>query len=263
MRPVECKICGGKTDLFTVIDFFQHCNKQFQEANTPSGIEVEYHRCSKCEFLFSNFIDGFTRDDLRKHIYNEDYVQFDPLYPKIRPETNARFLNSVVHDAFRGKSPATVLDYGAGNGMVSRLLAEKIAVSNYDSLNPDFDHLPTGRQFDLIFCAEVVEHMPFPKVFVEDWRNLLSPHGCALFSTEIQPPDIGSLRGDWWYMGPRNGHVSLYSEASLHALFTQNEMMYENLNDTWHVAFHKPDHHVDIAALKEAVAGLPTGFILI
>jgi 2-polyprenyl-6-hydroxyphenyl methylase/3-demethylubiquinone-9 3-methyltransferase len=263
MRQVECKICGGNSALFTTVDFLRHCNKQLQEPNTGSGVKVEYYRCSSCAFIFTNFIDDMTRDDLRKHIYNEDYVKFDPLYPKIRPQTNARFLSSVIHDAFPGEKPAAILDYGAGNGMLSRLVANHVAVSNYDSLNPDFDHLPTGRAFDLIFCAEVVEHMPFPSVFATDWRNLLSPRGCALFSTEIQPPDIASLRGDWWYIGPRNGHVSLYSEASLHALFKQNEMIYENLNNTWHVAFHRHDHHVDIDAVKEAVASLPTGFILI
>ena len=263
MRQVECKICGGNSGLFTAVDFLQHCNKQFQDAKTHSGIKVEYHRCSACEFIFTKFIDGFTRADLRKHIYNEDYVKFDPLYPKIRPETNARFLGSIVDDAYPGKQPANILDYGAGNGVLSQLLGERIAVANYDSLNPDFDHLPTDRQFDLIFCAEVVEHMPFPSVFAKDWRRLLSEQGCVLFSTEIQPPDIERLRGDWWYIGPRNGHVSLYSEASLNALFARNGMMYENLNNTWHVAFKRQDHHIDLAAVRQAVAALPTGFVLI
>ena len=55
MRQVECKICRSTSGVFAAVDFLKHCNKQIQEANAPSGIEVKYYRCSECEFVFYEF----------------------------------------------------------------------------------------------------------------------------------------------------------------------------------------------------------------
>jgi 2-polyprenyl-6-hydroxyphenyl methylase/3-demethylubiquinone-9 3-methyltransferase len=263
MKTVECKICGGTSRLFTSVDFSQHCNKQYDHHVPLSGLAVDYYRCSLCEFIFTDFIDDYEKEDLIKNIYNEDYIKFDPLYPKIRPEINARFLESIVSDPdFSGGSPG-ILDYGAGNGMLSRLLEDKMIVRNYDLLNAAFDRLPLGEQFDLIFCAEVIEHMPFPHRFMKDWASLLSDRGFVLFSTEIQPPDIEAQKGSWWYLGPRNGHVSIFSRKSLRTLCAQHAMLYESLNDTWHLAFRTADTARHVARLKAKVALLPTGFILV
>ena len=42
---------------------------------------------------------------------------------------------SSIH-AFPGTPPKNILDYGAGNGMLSQLLAEQITVANYDLAQP-------------------------------------------------------------------------------------------------------------------------------
>jgi 2-polyprenyl-6-hydroxyphenyl methylase/3-demethylubiquinone-9 3-methyltransferase len=261
MRQVECKICGGSSAHFTSVDFSKHCNKQLDLATRLSGIAVDYYQCSECDFIFTCLIDDYTKADLLRNIYNEDYIRFDPLYPRIRPEANARFLASVVRDAFRADRRPRVLDYGAGSGMLSRILQDRIFVENYDSLNPEFDRLPIDRRFDLIFCAEVVEHMPFPHIFIRDWQRLLSGRGCVLFSTETQPADIKTLRADWWYLGPRNGHVSIFSRKGLETLCARHGMLYANLSTAWHVAFRQADQDFDLETLRCAVATLPTGFI--
>jgi hypothetical protein len=45
--------------------------------------------------------------------------------------------------------------------------------------------------------------------------ELLADGGCILFSQTTQPDDILARRGGWWYIAPRNGHVSVYTEETL------------------------------------------------
>jgi SAM-dependent methyltransferase len=244
------------------VDFSQHCNKQVDAPIPRSGIAVDYYRCEACEFIFTLYIDNFTSDDLLGKIYNEDYIKFDPLYPIIRPTTNAGLLISIVDEAFKTAHKPLIIDYGAGNGMLSKLLTERLRVKNYDALNPLFDRLTEGT-FDIIFCSEVVEHIPTPHSLLSDWTNLMSPNGCVIFSTTVQPDDIATLRGDWWYLGPRNGHVSLFSTKSLELLCNSHGLQYEPIDEQWHFAWRQPGHAMDVDVLKQVVATLPKGFVFV
>jgi 2-polyprenyl-3-methyl-5-hydroxy-6-metoxy-1,4-benzoquinol methylase len=262
MVATSCKICGGRSEFFTSVDRAKHCNLQIPSVYSNSTESVDYYRCSLCGFIFTTFIDTYSNSDLQELIYNDDYVKFDPLYPRIRPETNARFLRALLSESFGPAGRPRVLDYGAGSGLLSRLLADEFTVENYDALNPEFDVLPAGP-FDVIFSAEVAEHMPFPTVFADEWRTCLSDLGCVIFSTKTQPDDIEVQRGDWWYLGPRNGHVSLYSGRSLAALFAPVGMACESLSEDWHIAYRDPGHVVDIQTLRRSMALLPTGFVMV
>jgi hypothetical protein len=74
----------------------------------------------------------------------------------------------IVH----GLAPKTMLEIGKGNGFVSDFLGKSgIDVTTFDinpNLAPDVtgsvldlaSHFPT-RQFDVVLCAEVLEHLPF------------------------------------------------------------------------------------------------------
>ena len=258
----ECKICGGSSRSFATVSSGKHCNLQLPPPGTSSGEPVEYFRCEDCSFIFTSFLDTWSAEELKRKIYNEDYVKFDPLYPRIRPQNNARFLRAVLEQSFLSGERPKVLDYGAGNGLLSRLVSGDFPIANYDALNPDFNILPCGP-VDVIFSAEVVEHMPFPKVFVEDWSACLAPAGCVIFSTKLQPDDIDVIRGDWWYAGPRNGHVSLFSQKSLRNLCALAGLRFESITEDWHIAFKGPHSRVEVETLRDNVALLPTGFIMV
>jgi Methyltransferase domain len=262
MNSIPCKICASPSPLFTTVDASKHCNSQIDPPLPQSGVAVNYYKCQYCGFIFTNYIDEYTTNELLDHIYNNDYIKFDPLYPKIRPENNARFLAHIVNDAWPAGSLPRVLDYGAGNGMLSTLLKDRFPVENYDALNPLFDTLPTAT-FDIVFCAEVVEHVPTPETLFNDWAQLMTSDGCVIFSTQVPPANIDTLRGEWWYMGPRNGHVSLFSRKSLQTICANHGLHYESLNDEWHFACRNPHHRIDIDVLRDIVAGLPQGFILV
>ena len=258
----QCKVCGGSSRPFTTVESGKHCNLQLPPVASGSGALVEYFRCADCNFVFTNFLDTWSAEELKKKIYNEDYVKYDPLYPRIRPQNNARFLKAVLEQSFPSGERPKVLDYGAGNGQLSRLVAGDFAIENYDALNPDFDILPPGP-VDVIFSAEVVEHMPFPKVFVDDWSTCLAPAGCAIFSTKLQPDDIDVIRGDWWYAGPRNGHVSLFSQKSLEALCGLAGLRFQSITEDWHIAYKGLLPRITVETLQNSITLLPTGFIVV
>jgi 2-polyprenyl-6-hydroxyphenyl methylase/3-demethylubiquinone-9 3-methyltransferase len=67
--------------------------------------------------------------------------------------------------------------------------------------------------------------------------DLLSEPGLILFSTLLQPLDIDRLGLDWWYAGPRNGHVSLYSRMSLERLTRPLGLTFRSFNEGTHVAY--------------------------
>jgi SAM-dependent methyltransferase len=93
------------------------------------------------------------------------------------------------------------------------------------------------RRFDLVTCFETLEHMPDPTRGAADIAALLKPDGLLLFSTLVQPADFDAQGMQWWYIGPRNGHVTLHSRASLTALWAGQGLQLASFNDNMHTAF--------------------------
>lgn len=255
---MRCKICNGEASAFDTLDLSKNCNEVSGYSLPRSGIAVEYLRCEICEFIFTAYFDSFSAQDFCRTIYNDEYINIDPLYPEIRPKANAAFLSSVIDTC--SLNAASILDYGAGNGKLAQFLNRSGTV-NYDPLNPVFDSLPANK-FDVIFSSETIEHSPFPHEWAKHWRSLLDLGGIILFSTMLQPDDIEIIRGSWWYIGPRNGHISIFSAKSLAQLLKTHGMHYEALSDEWHFACHRDATAIiDRMRLRTIVANLPTGFI--
>ena len=84
-----------------------------------------------------------------------------------------------------------------------------------------------------------MEHVAFPTQIVADIGRLLEDEGILLFTTLMQPADFDQLGLRWWYVAPRNGHISLYSRRSLAILFERNGMGLVSLTDLVHMAFRK------------------------
>ncbi|WP_168221517.1 class I SAM-dependent methyltransferase [Aquisphaera giovannonii] len=231
-RIAACKCCGGPAPSFGRVDFHKSCESRRREVFPPSGILIEYHRCPSCRFLFTTDFDGFTADDLKRYIYNDDYIRVDPDYPEERPRINADNL-SVLFPADR---PRRTLDYGGGSGRLAELLRVRGfgEVRTYDPFVEAFAERPAGR-FDLIVCTEVLEHATDPRRVLEDIAGLLDDPGMVLFTTLLQPPDLDSQGLGWWYVGPRNGHVSLFTAESLDRLAEPLGLHLASFNDSWHV----------------------------
>ncbi len=238
-RQQPCKCCGASSPLYGVVDFHKNCLKVTLPALGLSGIPIYYYRCPVCKFLFTATFDSFTEEDFRTYIYNQDYHLVDPDYREIRPRGNANFLCNL----FTGPKPKSVLDYGGGDGLLAQVLNSTglLPVDTYDPSVPRHATRPS-RRYDCIFSFEVLEHATNPGRTIWDMNDLLTPDGLILFSTVLQPEDFEQQGLNWWYVGPRNGHVSLYAHGSLLKLIKPYGFALASFNDTLHALFRKiPD----------------------
>ncbi len=114
-------------------------------------------------------------------------------------------------------------------------------VETYDPFVPEYSERPAGR-FDCVVSYEVVEHSTDPQATFADMCDLLDEPGLILFSTLLQPQDIESQGLNWWYAGPRNGHVSLFSHESLRTLVESLGYGLASFNQNFHVMYREvPD----------------------
>lgn len=228
-----CKVCGGRTSTFCEVDFTRTCMDPVAVVFPPSGVAVRYLRCEACGLIFTPDFDRWSPQDFAERIYNADYVRADPDYTTTRPTNLSKLArNAVPLDGLR------VLDYGGGNGaLAADLRRHGFDATTFDPFNPEFVTRPQGR-FDLVTSFETLEHLPDPLTTVRDIADLTD--GMVLFSTMLQPANIAEIGPSWWYIGPRNGHVTLYSGQALAALWRSVGMTCVSFNANYHAAFANP-----------------------
>lgn len=232
---VACKCCGTRALPTGSIDFNRTCEDRKAPVFPPAGRPIPYHRCPACSFIFTVAFDHLGPDEWQREIYNDSYVLADPDFVDVRPLANAEH---IAHNF--GRHPGiTLLDYGGGNGLMTRRLVEK-GMAQATSYDPFYagSRRPAGT-FDLITSFEVLEHSPTPYDTLKDMREFMGDTGMLYFTTLLQPADIDLQGLTWWYASPRNGHVSLYSRASLDALMKRLGLVWGSCNDLLHVAFRK------------------------
>ncbi|MBV9851004.1 MAG: class I SAM-dependent methyltransferase [Armatimonadetes bacterium] len=232
-----CKCCGADAPLYGVADFHKHCNVTAPGTLALSGIPIYYHRCRECGFLFTAAFDNWTPDDFSRHVYNDEYVLADPDFQAARPANNAH----LICHLFGGTPSLSILDYGGGNGRTAALLREAgfRDVDTYDPFVPAHAAKP-ARRYDLVISIEVLEHSPQPRATLEEMDSLVAPDGLILFSTLLQGADLETCGMNWWYIGPRNGHVSLHSRQSLLCLAGPLGYQFGSCGDGLHVLFRQP-----------------------
>ncbi len=129
----------------------------------------------------------------------------------------------------------TALDIGARDGFISMLLAERYAaITALDLEKPQIDHekiacvqgditslnFPDGS-FDLVFCAEVLEHIP-PHLLTKACEELVRVSNKYLVIGVPFLQDIRVGRSTCAACGKVNppwGHVNSFDEKRLHELF--------------------------------------------
>jgi len=103
--------------------------------------------------------------------------------------------------------------------LIENLRTQGYELQGFDPYNLDFQKAPKNK-FDLCVCFEVFKHC---LSFANTQRNLkfLKDQGILLFSTLLLPQNIETIRISWWYIVPRNGHISIYTACSLQKLTEQ------------------------------------------
>lgn len=232
--PIACKVCGGSAPLLGVVDFNKCCEEVRNPPLTLSGVPIYYRRCAGCGLVFTDAFDDWAQADFEAHIYNADYIEIDRDYVEVRPDNFADLIKQVFGPI---AAQLRILDYGGGNGRFAESLrAAGFNCETYDPFNPAFQDRPEGR-FDLVTCFETLEHMPQPGVGASDLATFLEQPGLVLFTTLLQDADFAQRGVGWWYIGPRNGHVTIFSKASLMYLWAGLDMTVMSLNENFHLAF--------------------------
>jgi hypothetical protein len=178
---LPCKICGGATALYGVVDF----NKSYGEANgirlPLSGVPIYYRRCANCEFLFPDAFDGWSDEQFKAHIYNDGYGAVDPDYETVRPRSNADVVKQLWGPH---KAQTRVLDYGGGNdAFCAALRADGFPVAvSYDPMVPAHARRPEGK-FEVVTCFETLEHLPDPVGGIALLAECVAEPGLAHIST--------------------------------------------------------------------------------
>jgi len=131
-----------------------------------------------------------------------------------------------------------VLDYGGGNDVFCTALRTNgfpVAVT-YDPMVPEYSRRPDNK-FELVTCFETLEHLPDPQAGIAQIIECVADPGLILFTTLLLPADFDTQRLNWWYIGPRNGHVSIFSRQALTASWGRHGYKLVSFNDNIHLAF--------------------------
>ncbi len=219
-QSVPCKICGKPSNPFDVVDLNKVASIEGYYDFGFADIAIRYHRCGYCGFLFTRFFDSWTAEEFGEFIYNSDYVKADPEYSGTRPLRTAEQMTILAQCR-----EARILDYGSGGGEFEEAMRAR-GFGSIESYDP-FSHpvRPSGT-FDLITCVEVIEHTLSPVRAIADMRSFLKEGGAILFTQNLQPADIERIRCSWWYIAPRNGHVSTFTARTLAIVGEQTGMVF-------------------------------------
>ncbi len=194
MSTPTCRVCGSHTRiLFT--------------ARVLKRYNVRYYQCSSCRFVQS------------EHPYWLDEAYHIPIGELDTSQIERSIYGAALVESLLpliGSDRPRVLDYGAGYGMLVRLLRNagfEAFWSDRYSTNLFAQHYEwDGTPIDLVTCFEVVEHFVDP---AEEFEKLFTLGRTVLLST-VLIPDEPPPPEQWHYYAFDGGqHVSLYSLDSL------------------------------------------------
>lgn len=214
-----CKVCGSVANL----KFALPKSKKTGHPIPDLPNDAPYYECTNCGFLFTDAMDELDHTE----IYSDEYWEKqDPdLFGRVS-ETMRLVL--LANDLLRGRSDQLdVLDFGCGGGAFVEIGRNTLQMNvwgtdiNPPKLGKEW-FLPNlgEKQFDVIVSCEVIEHLPDPKATFALIRSHLKSPGIFAFQTAYWDGD--SLDRTWWYLGPDNGHISLYSPKTFD--FLANEL---------------------------------------
>lgn len=246
---IGCKCCFGPAHAVGVVDF-SRCGADIQahvmkygggfpqnlvvteKVDPFVGWPIYYYRCQNCGFTFTPALDDWTTEEFERHIYNDDYVRHDPGYDGTR-----QIGWSQSFDEWFGhcKAKLSMIDYGAGMGILEKMLKERgfKSVKSYDPYV--HKNMPKDR-VDLIFSNEVFEHTTDPRGMMDILAKLLKDDGVILFTTMcITDTAIANGIANWHYCVPRGGHVAFYTPQCLANLAYLHGWHYKQIGESFHM----------------------------
>ena len=183
-----CPVCKNKTEIFDSIEFNKSCEEINGKYLSYTGQFIDYYICENCEFCFAPEFFQWNKKDFEEKIYNKDYIFVDPEYKEIRSKRNANLLLQLLKNS---EKYIKHLDYGGGNGTLSKILNENgICSTAYDPYA--IDNLLFGEKYNLLTAFEVFEHVNDIELLFYNLTNLLSDDGCVIFSTALNDDHLSN-----------------------------------------------------------------------
>lgn len=217
---MKCYICNGELNLLGSIPFDKNEGILPCVDTTP----IEYHKCSKCNFICSLELLQWSAEKFKEKVYNEDYSKVDTGYGGVRAANNVELIRQIC------RNRVSHLDYGSGEGHLSDLLVKE----GWDSTYYDpYTHpnRPKGK-FKLITAIEVFEHSTNIFDTVKDIKSFLDRDGVILFTTRLADETTPI---DWWYICARSGHIGILSQESLKIVAQRNNLFVSSADELVHI----------------------------
>ena len=214
-KTPPCKICGSETRRA----FSLPSSKLTGHPIPDAPDDCPYFECEVCRFLFCDVHDESDHGKL----YGDDYWSNQD--PDWGGRVNQTLRLVLMSNKLLSFNPweLKVLDFGCGMGTFVQAAREHLQMQVWgtDIIEPRFGiewfvAKPGRAEFDAVVSCEVIEHLPRPAEIMEEVKSYLRPGGVFAFQTAVYDP--AACNRDWWYLGPANGHISLYSRDAFDVL---------------------------------------------
>jgi SAM-dependent methyltransferase len=222
---MKCKICDGATRHVFDLPAMKVTGGDLIPHN-DDGRLAHFYECEQCRFLFSDIKDA------EQGFYEHDYLQKSYLPEPGSEIQYMRLLHLAAQLLDKPLWECRILDFGCGMAHFVKTARTYLGMSVFgfdlahnntdDPAERDefiFSSPPPDLRFDIIVSREVVEHFTDPRGSFALMKRLLKPGGVIAFQTNLYQP--GEHDRTWGYIGPMNGHISLYARETLRALQDQ------------------------------------------
>lgn len=202
-----------------------HCN---QIKNLQNKFEVNSFKIYFCNSCQNGFIYPIPKN-LSKY-YSDQYWIPPGIIGIIRVNLYKLFQLRRKLIVKKYLKEGKILDVGAGEGVFASTLtnshfkvtsidAPKAHIKNKDVIKVDFLKWETKEKYDGIVFWESLEHVPYPRRYLEKASKILKKNG-FLF---IESPNFGSLESryfqqNWYHLDPPR-HLSHFTKKGMQNLF--------------------------------------------
>ena len=235
-KEQKCWVCNGKDfTLRKQSDIKENLNStNFAITNFEYGKTGELQQCVSC-----GFIQCADLDEVVKYYVDLEDTEYENTRRerKLQEERLVRYFK-------RYKDTGTLLDIGAGNGIMVEIATE----SGYhaEGIEPSkwlqkkaqnlgllvhqgiFPHPKTPGPYDVITLVDVIEHVTEPGSLLCDIKNALAHNGIFVLVT----PDVNSyvakiLGFKWWHY--RIAHIGYFNKKNLTQLLVASGFEITNI----------------------------------
>lgn len=225
LKGERCPVCGCISKEYFTVPFDRTMDRVESEFRKQGG-DVAYNVCPNCGLVFAPEMVKWSEKDFRERIYNEDYPKIDRDFEEARAKRAFDSLGPLL--AARNERH---LDYGCGNGLLSKML-EETGLSS-DGYDPYYGgkRPPYWFKYSVVTCLETLEHVTDPNMAFFDFSAHLVKGGMLVITTPLydfnNPATFGVEPSKWPMAAPRNGHVCIYSVRTLRHLAARHGFMFK------------------------------------